>query len=56
MFASENTRLEIPSIFIDQTEMYDSYNKRSLDLSENKKQRCLNFQNFSDTDLSFISN
>ena len=28
---------------IDETEMYDTNNKRSLDLSEYKNQRCLNF-------------
>ena len=26
-----------------EAEMYDTYNKRSLDLSEFKKERCLNF-------------
>ena len=28
--------------FFDETEMYDTNNKRSFHLSESKKQRCLN--------------
>ena len=31
---------------IDEVEMYGTNNKHSLDLSEHKKQRCLNFRNF----------
>ena len=30
----------------DETQMYDTNNKRSLGLSENKKERCLNFWKF----------
>ena len=42
--------------FFDETEIYDTNNKRSLHLSENYKQRCLKLQRFSHTVLSFLSN
>ena len=41
---------------IDETRMYYTNKKRSNDLSEYKKQHCLNFQKFTHTVSSFISN
>ena len=39
-----------------EVEMYDTNNKRSLDMSELKKERCLNFWKFAYFVSKFISN
>ena len=48
--------MSLISGLIDETQRFYTNKKRSYDLSEYKKQRCLNFQKLTRTVSSFIAN